>query len=119
MSPRRWLPSTPWSSGGAAVSETWPTPLDSEVWAIRDGLGGRLITHSIRQCAQAPCVLHSPTDHPMRTWPMVWRPDRDLFERGCPHGIGHPDPDSVTWLASQGDTSAGLHGCDSCCADVA
>lgn len=45
----------------------------------------------------------------MRTWPSVWRADRRLLERLCPHGVGHPDPD---------DRSADrVHGCDGCCQD--
>lgn len=42
----------------------------------------------------------------MLEWPLNWRGDRGLIERRCPHGIGHPDPDTV------GDT---VHGCDGCC----
>lgn len=44
-----------------------------------------------------------------------------LTERLCVHGIGHPDPDSVEFLASKEDDPAdarwgwGVHGCDGCC----
>jgi hypothetical protein len=35
----------------------------------------------------------------MNTWTRVIRTDRNnLMERVCPHGIGHPDPDSMEWL---------------------
>jgi hypothetical protein len=61
----------------------------------------------------------------MNTWPLVHRMDRQVYsngmvltlsERTCPHGIGHPDPDSLDWLAiySNRDTWA-IHGCDGCC----
>jgi hypothetical protein len=33
----------------------------------------------------------------------------------CPHGIGHPDPDSVAFFEKNGDTGFGVHGCDGCC----
>ena len=57
-------------------------------------------------CAGRACVVHGPSEHHMRDWPMVWRPFRGQVERTCPHGIGHPDPDQA------GDTT---HGCDGCC----
>jgi len=46
---------------------------------------------------------------------MVWRQWHGLFERQCPHGIGHPDPDDVAYRLSIGDDYAGTHGCDGCC----
>jgi hypothetical protein len=67
----------------------------------------------------APCPVHSPTDHHMRDWPVLWRPDAYLFERTCPHGIGHPDPDQVPyWTLKLGEDDAAarmVHGCDGCC----
>lgn len=57
---------------------------------------------------EGPCTIHNLTDHHMRSWPQHWRSDRYLMERICPHGIGHPDPDSPPGT----DT---VHGCDGCC----
>ncbi len=39
-----------------------------------------------------------------------------LTERICGHGIGHPDPDSLSWLDRDrpGHVLA-VHGCDGCC----
>lgn len=52
----------------------------------------------------------------MREWPLHWRSDRGIFERICPHGIGHPDPDCMRfYLEYHEDISAGVHGCDGCC----
>lgn len=61
------------------------------------------------------CIIHSPTDHHMRGWPLHWRDDRKIFERICEHGIGHPDPDQYDYWDSIGKESEGVHGCDSCC----
>ena len=51
----------------------------------------------------------------MRDWPTQWRPDRQMMERICPHGVGHPDPDDVAYHDSIGDTSFAVHSCDGCC----
>jgi hypothetical protein len=62
-----------------------------------------------------PCVIHAPTPHHMRLWPLNWRDDRGIFERICPHGIGHPDPDQIPYWKSIGKESESIHGCDGCC----
>jgi len=54
------------------------------------------------------------SQHHMREWPLVWQPRRDLFERTCAHGVGHPDPDDVVHLQGLGGVS-GAHDCDGCC----
>jgi hypothetical protein len=66
--------------------------------------------------ADRACVIHNPTDHHMREWPLIWREDRGFFERRCAHGIGHPDPDHLEFRPEDS-----VHGCDGCCmpADVA
>lgn len=77
--------------------------------------------HKPEDCAGRPCVIHNPSDHHMRKWPLHWRDDRMIFERLCPHGIGHPDPDSLYHerLAADGDEQyVGVHGCDGCCASA-
>lgn len=62
------------------------------------------------------CVVHNPSVHHMRGWRLNWRDDRALMERICPHGIGHPDPDHMTYVkATGGDSALGVHGCDGCC----
>lgn len=80
--------------------------------------GGAIVrTHGIIACEGEPCALHNPSDHPLRDAPMVFRADRGfLIERTCQHGVGHPDPDSVAYLASVSDDDGwGVHGCDGCC----
>jgi len=69
--------------------------------------------HSKETCWGPHCVIHNPTEHHMRTWTLYWREDRRIFERFCPHGIGHNDPDQ-TYM--NGDS--GIHGCDGCCRKV-
>jgi hypothetical protein len=81
----------------------------------RDIDGIAMIVHKEEVC-HPPCPIHAPSDHHMVEWPLFWRSDRGIFERGCPHNIGHPDPDTITYLLSMdpnGDN--GVHGCDGCC----
>lgn len=63
------------------------------------------------------CIIHRPTTHHMRTWPLLWRDDRTpgLFERLCPHGTGHPDPDQFDYWRESGKMNESIHGCDGCC----
>lgn len=75
--------------------------------------------HRPEQCAGRACVIHRPSDHHMRGWPLTWRNDTRVMERTCPHGIGHPDPDHVAAdRARFGEEVAAtnaVHGCDGCC----
>lgn len=79
----------------------------------------QLKTHDPAVCEGQPCCIHNPSDHHMVNWPQNWRSDRQLMERMCPHGIGHPDPDHMTHFRATNtprDTWAeGVHGCDGCC----
>lgn len=67
--------------------------------------------HDPKICAGRPCTIHNLTNHNMRQFPQSWREDRSIMERVCPHGVGHPDPDSP-W---PNDSSNWIHGCDGCC----
>lgn len=73
--------------------------------------------HDEEDCAGRTCPFHNPSDHHMRDWPTSIRMDRHdkLTERKCPHGIGHPDPDSVDYLRPFFGNTVGIHGCDGCC----
>lgn len=81
---------------------------------------GVLLTHPRESCEGRgiPCCIHSPSDHHMRSFPMNWRADTGVMERICPHGIGHPDPDHMTYVLSVSRVNKwqGVHGCDGCCA---
>ena len=74
--------------------------------------------HDESECANEHCCFHNPSPHHMVDWPMVMRCDIGvpLVERTCPHGVGHPDPDSLVWVKSIGKEGYGVHGCDGCCA---
>ena len=59
---------------------------------------------------------------PMHGWPVTRRMDAfafPLLEIECPHGVGHPMPESVQHLDDIGPKGArgswGVHGCDGCC----
>lgn len=79
--------------------------------------GGVLYNVHDQTACRGACPIHKPSTHHMREWPLHWRDDRGIFERICPHGIGHPDPDSLRReVEYHEDTYAGVHGCDGCCA---
>ena len=74
--------------------------------------------HQPDKCAGETCMVHNPSDHHMREWPLHWRDDRGLMERTCEHGVGHPDPDSLAWHVRNGRKWQGAHGCDGCCRTI-
>ena len=75
--------------------------------------------HPPEACAGRPCVIHNPSDHHMRGWPIRWRCELRIMERICPHGNGHPDPDDDNYRIDIGHGLLGaLHRksrCDGCC----
>jgi len=95
--------------------------------------------HPMDNCAGRPCVIHHPSDHHMREWPLDWDNDNKTFYRECQHGMGHPDPDQFAFwdeMAAKWDTmqqgqtmsltamvsppsnpwtGRGIHLCDGCC----
>lgn len=72
------------------------------------------VIHGPAVCAGTNCPFHNPSDHVMKAWPKVIRAST-LVERTCPHGCGHPDPDSVDHFTRQGVSHMDVHGCDGCC----
>jgi len=70
--------------------------------------------HDPKACAGQACCIHNPSEHHMREWPLELRAST-LMERICPHGIGHPDPDSLAYFNRIGEDDFGVHGCDGCC----
>ena len=77
--------------------------------------GQTLVDFQEEADCEGPCPIHRPSSHAMRDWPLYFRTDRGIFERICPHGVGHPDPDSVAYAILRGDVGQGVHGCDGCC----
>lgn len=100
---------------------------EKETWWINDAavmpfgqqVKGAVLqnVHSASKCAGRHCVLHNPSDHHMREWPLNWRDDTKIMERLCPHGVGHPDPDDVAYQIMVDRSWAAIHGCDGCCED--
>lgn len=82
-----------------------------------------LKTHGPEACSgqSRNCIFHNPSNHHMLAWDINVRLDRfgALAERICPHGIGHPDPDSLAYVESlhtrENRGYEGIHGCDGCC----
>lgn len=78
--------------------------------------------HPPEQCAGEWCCIHNPSDHPLREAPLNFRFDTGITERICPHGVGHPDPDSMAFRQRAlppevfKALAMGVHGCDGCCA---
>lgn len=72
--------------------------------------------HKSAQCKGHPCCIHHPSKHHMVGWKLNLR-SSGLMERICPHGIGHPDPDSVAYFRRVDPETKWLsvHGCDGCC----
>lgn len=52
-----------------------------------------------RRGAGRPCVVHNPSDHGMRGWPLIWDAQQSRMRRLCPHDVEHPDPDDATYWA--------------------
>lgn len=72
--------------------------------------------HDPRACEGRGCAVHDhPSDHALNRAPLNWREDRNILERVCKHGVGHPDFDSAEYLASIGRGFENDHGCDGCC----
>ena len=83
-------------------------PDEAEFWSDFSNL------HDPDVCV-APCIVHSPTDHHMRTWPLFWRWSRGVAERICTHGVGHPDPDQFAYWERTDQSWQSTHGCCGCC----
>lgn len=71
--------------------------------------------HDPADCAGRACWVHTPSDHPLKDAPVLFRYDRGIIERTCPHGVGHPDPDDLAYRRSRGAEDTSVHGCDGCC----
>lgn len=79
-----------------------------------EGTKKKIRAHHPRLCVDQVCCLHGRTQHAMRGFPQHWRGDKDIMERICPCGVGHPDPDDLKVRVDP--VNEGVHGCDGCCA---
>src|SRR5882757_3669925 len=79
----------------------------------------RVGVHDADKCEGQFCCIHHPSDHPLKDATLQWRADRGMMERQCAHGVGHPDPDGVAFVArTEGEDTAeafSMHGCCGCC----
>lgn len=75
--------------------------------------GQVLRTHVRGNCIGEWCPIHSQMPGPWSSWPRQWREDREMMERVCPHGVGHPAAETY---ANRAAHTLGLlvHGCDGC-----
>lgn len=82
-------------------------------WWISD-TGQPVLVHAKDRCSGI-CSIHCPSDHHMASWPRHWRSDRQLMERICPCGTGHPDPQHLQFIKSRFGTKRAsvesVHGC--------
>jgi hypothetical protein len=63
---------------------------------------GPVKTHGPDRCAGTHCVIHNPSGHHMKDWPLSFRMDLGaLAFRECPCGMLHPDPDSIAYFAGR------------------
>lgn len=46
-----------------------------------DGFGHTVLVHSKDKCEGRNCVIHNPSDHPLRKYPTSWDDDRRLMYR--------------------------------------
>lgn len=74
-------------------------------------------THSPESCAGSTCVVHNPSNHHMREWPLNYRLDTKMTERICKCGVGHPDPDAAAFHEAIGASYLNVHGCCGCCSE--
>lgn len=113
-----------------AVGEFLMRTPNEQLFFTRYGTNWRW--HSLEACDQTRaaatrqgitldhCVIHNPSAHPLRDWPMILR-ETNLIERMCPHHVGHPDPDSARAMdfmrygRINDEFGFTVHGCDGCC----
>lgn len=76
--------------------------------------GQAIFTHEAGECIGEWCVIHRPMPGPWESWPRVWRGDRGIVERRCPHGVGHPVAEMHEWSIMMGQEVDLIHGCDGC-----
>ena len=89
----------------------------NEIGFVGDGVQLTGLHAEVDDCKLNGCVVHHPSrnatanrDH----WPYNWRADRGFMERICPHGIGHPDPDTASFNTRLGREHENIHGCCGC-----
>lgn len=74
--------------------------------------------HQWEEACEDGCVIHKQLDHPMKGQRTHWRGDRQMMERICRHGIGHPDPFQVKyWQRTLTPEQVAVEMVHGCCGD--
>lgn len=66
-------------------------------------------------CHEYNCPIHNPSAFAEAIGHTHYRNDRQMMERICEHGVGHPDPDAQDWRERTFGDRDDVHGCDGCC----
>ena len=88
------------------------------------GTGQKINVHNKEDCEGEYCCIHNPSNHIMKDYPTHWRDDRQVMERICKCGVGHPDPDDLAFKKrimgeeEYNKHAFGVHGCCGCCLDL-
>lgn len=94
-----------------------PEPLDGHrAWIPGFGLLRQVHDEQVCGDRESPCVIHRPTEHHMRTWPLGFGQfaDAACVFRVCAHRVAHPDPDEYAWREDRRFDGL-FHTCDGCC----
>lgn len=67
-----------------------------EIWYISDSDQIVRGIHPVRWCSGV-CVVHRPSNHFMREFPLAFDLESKCFYRTCSHGEVHQDPDERTY----------------------
>jgi len=116
--------------GDAALPMSQTTPIGPNTYRMAGGEVISRVHDRTPDCDKHGCAIHNPSKHSMDDLPMHLRSDTGLIERLCPHGTGHPDPDSMAYILRQDPSNSwiGIHGCcgvnvdgvlHACCGDEA
>lgn len=97
----------------AANKPEYVTGTGQQMWRI----------HPETACNGRICDIHNPPQGlPESDWPTHWRADRQLMERICGCGVGHPSSSHMLWLKELDEKNEtdharweGIHGCCGCC----
>jgi hypothetical protein len=82
--------------------------------------GTKLRVHPLSRCVVVPlqpCVIHRPSDHPLKDAPLAYHAGLNAMFRICEHSEAHPDPDSLRFLVERG-VPYGSYPLHDCCSNV-
>jgi hypothetical protein len=81
--------------------------------------GTVLRTHPAGRCSGDHCVIHNPSEHPLKDAPIHWDDSLHRTDRVCGHGQHHPDPDHLAHVMKTRGLLVWIlhryHDCDGCC----